>query len=296
MKYRGPFLLGLSALGVAGAFTVACNTVVEVVAPVSDSGSDTSTEKEAGPLDGGSKPDAKAIPLCTTNAVKGECDLVSQNCPNGQECVAPTQPDGGTFSLCQAPGAGALAEGELCTPGTDNPCIKGLQCQAGRCSHPCCGNGTGVGDSTVCGKTKEGYVGICELNIVDSKNNALYSVCDYAKPCQPFGVQPCGASQTCLVKDGVGTSACSDIFMAPGKNVGALCTAANDCGDGMMCVGGGTNNVCTYVCWNKASKTPLPFDGGALSGGAGGGGCPGNKVCKVVNWGGSLPDWLGTCP
>ena len=294
MNHRIPFLVGLSAIGLGGALAVACSTTIDGTPATTDGGSEGSVLPDSSGTDGG-KPDAKPpIPVCKTNPIKGECDLVSQNCPNGKECVAPTQPDGGTFTICQDPGTGALKEGEMCTG--QNDCIAGLQCQAGRCSHPCCGNPNGAGDSTVCGTTPEGYIGVCELNIVDAKNNPLYSVCDYAKPCEPFGVQPCGANQTCLVKDGVGTSACSDIFMAPGKKAGVACNAANDCGDGMMCINAGSNSVCTYVCWNKLSKTPLPFDGGALDGGVGAGGCPGGKTCKAANWGGNLPDWLGTCP
>lgn len=289
MHYRVPFLVALGTIGAAGLLDIACSTNVNV-GPDADSGPDTSTGSEGGPTDSGGKPDAKKIPVCTMNPIKGECDLVSQNCPSGKECVS-NLPDGGFGTICQDPGTGALAEGEACVNGADNPCVAGLQCQAGRCSKPCC-----MGDpngSSVCGVTKEGYIGVCDLNIVDPKNNPLYSVCEYAKPCEPFGVQPCGMGQTCLVKDGVGTAACSDIFGA-GKTVGTPCTAANDCQDGMMCVGSGTN-VCTIMCWNKASKTPPPFDGGALDGGVGGGGCPAKQTCQAVNWGGALPDWLGTC-
>ncbi len=292
MHIRVPFLVSLAVLGGASVFAVACSTTVGVN-PDQDGGADTSVSNEAGPGDAG-KDSAKTIPECKTNPIMGECDLVSQNCPKGNECVA-LLPDGGSGTSCQPPGTGALAEGEPCTTGGDNPCIKGLQCQEGRCSHPCCGKPGAGGDSTVCGTTKEGYPGVCDLNIVDGKGNTLYSVCEYAKPCQPFGVQPCGTGQTCLVKDGVGSSACSDIFNPPGKAEGAVCTAANDCKDGMMCIGNGSTNNCTFVCWNKLSKTPTPFDGGALGGGPGTGGCPQGKACKGVNWGGSLPDWLGEC-
>jgi hypothetical protein len=296
MHYRVPFLVALACVGSAGVLAVACSSNDIVINGDTDSGSDTSIPNSDGGGQDTSKPDSgKVIPLCTTNPIKGECDLVSQNCPNGKECVA-MLPDGGNGTSCQDPGTGALGEGEACTAGADNPCIKGLQCQSGVCSKPCCGNSSGTGDSTVCGTTKEGYVGICDLNIIDPKTNAtLYSVCEYAKPCQPFGIQPCGTNQTCLVKDGVGSSACSDIYQPPGKAEGATCTAANDCKDGMMCIGSGNNSTCTYVCWFKGSKTPPPFDGGALDGGAGGGGCPKAKTCKAVNWGGALPDWLGTC-
>ena len=290
MKYRSAVLLALGSVGVAGAFMAACSAS-DPPGPSSgpDGGSETSV-----PVPEGGKPDSTKppLPLCTKNGIKGECDLVSQNCPNNGECTVVAGDGGPQVTKCQPKGTGGIPEGDLCTKaGNDNPCLPGLECvgSAGnaRCSRHCCL------DTSQCGTSPDGLIGVCTLNIVDSKTTEpLYHVCLYATPCQPFGIQPCATGQTCLVQDAVGTAICIDIYQPPGKDDGAPCTSANDCKDGMMCIG--QPGQCTFTCYGKGK--PPPFDAGGLgpSSPAGKGGCPPGQACGVTSITG-LPDWLRTC-
>ena len=291
MNYRAPFLCALAAIGAAGGFMAACSSDPTVTTP--DPGVDSGTDTGSVTVDAGKPDSAKPpLPVCTKNGIKGECDVVSQNCPNNGECAVVPADAGPQVTKCQPKGTGSIVEGDLCTKvGNDNPCVAGLECLGSkgnaRCSRHCCS------DTSQCGTSPDGLIGVCTLNVVDSKTQTpLYEVCLYAKPCQPFGLQACPSGQTCLVQDAVGTAICIDIFNPPGKKDGESCTSANECQDGMMCVG--TPGVCTFTCFGKG-KSP-PFDAGGLgpSSPAGLGGCPPNQVCGVSSIKG-LPDWLKTC-
>ena len=114
MVHRAYFLLGGAFLVSAGAIGLACSSDNTVVNPGGDDGgSESSTSDEGGTGDSGSKDSGKdaSVAVCTTNPIQGACDLVSQNCPNNQECVSVVEKDGGASTVCQAKGTGALKEG-----------------------------------------------------------------------------------------------------------------------------------------------------------------------------------------
>jgi hypothetical protein len=291
MRHRAFLLVTGSLLATGGLFGLACSSPSPIPG-VDDAGPDVTTgdAKPDGVGPDGSKTDGGtdgSVPVCTTNPIPGTCDLVSQNCQAGNECVMVNSPDGGSSTECQPIGSGALVKGSTCVSGNSNPCVKGTTCISGRCAPACC-----FGDDSTCGNSvPEGFTGECNLNVVDKAANKLFSACTYNAACKPFGVQPCPTDYTCLVKDTSGTSACSTIFNPPGLAEGASCGSANACKDGMMCIStGDAGSVCTYVCYKGGG----PFDAGISSGPSGKGGCTLlKKTCGGTITG--LPTWLGIC-
>lgn len=263
-----------------------------------DGASPVGPGREAGSGDSGA-------PRGQCSAVNGpECDLVLQNCadtPQGgpQQCGVVGAPDGGATTACLPVRATqGIPKGDACCVGTDgnDPCLKGLTClggdscqpgqaPTGTCTPYCC-----EGDDGSCGADSDGVAGQCNLGIVlQGSSQALYNVCTYSKACRPLGVQPCAAGSTCLVSDSSGTARCSGIYGA-GLAAGAVCNAANECQDGLMCLGtqGGVAH-CETLC---ATGAVTPFDAGALTGDVGRGGCPAGTTCNGVS---IFPAWLGIC-
>ena len=303
-RYRraGAFV-AIAALGGNAAFAIgAC----------SSSSSDTTTSDEGGGGDsGGGKDSGKDGPATpppppplvdsgkpgNCSAVKGACDIVSQNCPTGQECIVVNGP---TTQCVPIESSEQLDMGHACCPPTSaqpgNPCLPGLSCignpcvdggpQTGRCAPACC-----KGDDTACGKSDpEGIAGACDLTIVDpSTQQELYQTCSYEERCTPFGIQPCKAGEICLVTDKLGTSGCLASF---GKQNGQPCGFANDCADGLICLTVGDAGVCKYECLTPGAVTP--FDAGGLDGGPGTGGCPAGEQCAPLDPK-SAPSWLSVC-
>lgn len=254
--------------------------------------------------DGGGEPDSSRAGRCTP--LQGPtCDLILQDCPSGQQCVASLSTDGGATTACtQVSGTQSLTRGSpCCVGGGGDPCLKGLTCVGGdscpdageppgRCSPICCGN-----DDAVCGNDRDGVPGRCNLMIVGgTPTRDLYKVCSYSTVCRPLGLQPCPSGQTCLVADTSGSARCSRIF-APDGGGGAghlqACGAANACADGLACLSiGDAGSRCEYLCYVQGTATP--FDAGALSSQPGRGGCPANKpTCRGVP--NLYPGWLGIC-
>lgn len=282
--------LALIALGSAPLASIACSAHATPFALPIDAAIDSPDAASDAALADSAPP----IPVCTKNAIGGSCDLVSQNCPNaGEECVAVTDNSGTRVTSCQSEGTGSIVEGDFCTPSpSTNPCVPGLECigSAGsaRCARHCCDN-----DSTACGTSPEGYPGVCSVTVLQSKTqNPIYMLCQYAPPCQPFGLKKCAlATQLCSVKDKVGTATCSDAYQPPGKDEGAFCNFANDCRDGMMCIG--QPSTCAWVCYQPSNVSP-PFDPSKLDlNTPGRGGCPQGKACGGHFQG--RPPWLGYC-
>jgi len=288
MRYRVAFTLALTSLAATAALGAACsNDVVYVQAPDTTDGA---TPDAGAPDVAINKPDT-STPVCTAGvSAWGACDLVSQNCAGGQECVFALAADGGDDTVCQPPGKGAIVKGDTCTPGPDNPCVPGLTCVSGRCAAYCCHSQPGgTGDSTPCGSSPEGYPGVCDIVISDGKGNVPYWVCQYNPPCQLFGVMPCQPGSECSIKDPAGTATCQTISPLPGKGEGAACVYANECKDGMFCLQG----ACAWECF-KPKGGPPPFDAGALDlTMPGRGGCPPTESCAGGVSG--LPTWLGFC-
>ncbi len=298
MRHRFFLLLAGAGLFGAGVLGVACSPKTTGF-PGDDAGNGDATT-DTGKTDGGGGNDSGggndgggtdgSSGPCTTTNIKGECDIVKQDCTGGKECLV-AQDDAGTFvTVCGPASTGSIPKGGACTPSQNNPCVKGLECVSGRCGARCC-----YGDDTPCGNSvPEGYSGACDINVVDSNNNPMYAVCTYSASCKPFGIKGCPSDYTCLVQDSAGTAKCVNIFQPPGKDEGQACGSANDCKDGMMCVGaldGGADN-CQWTCYSGGG----PYDAGIQQNGAGKGGCPSQETCKSINWqGGTLPTWLGLC-
>jgi hypothetical protein len=216
-----------------------------------------------------------------------------------QECVI-TSGSGGPTTTCIAVQASQqLAQGQACCPSTtENPCLPGLTCvgnacadggpKTGRCTPACC-----KGQDSYCGKSDpEGISGACDLTLYLG-NTPVHDVCSYRERCKPFGVEPCNGGKACLVEDKTGTATC---ITAQGKPLGASCNFANDCADGLMCIGGGDAGTCRMMCLTPGAVHP--FDASVEEGGAGAGGCPtatcnGGPCCTIGVQ--DLPAWLSFC-
>lgn len=259
-----------------GVLALACNSS-EWVPSGLDGAADSADAPDARRADAGASP-------CSRNGLRGSCDLVSQDCPDGGECVARGYADGGIFATCEAPGEGAIQEGDTCTSSpTNNPCVAGLECVNNRCSKHCCG-----GDSTVCGTSPEGYPGLCDLTITNAQGASLYMLCEYNAPCEPFDLVVCPTGSECLVRDRAGTATCQNVYNPPGKDENAPCARINECKDGLVCAG-----TCQWLCYHAAASSP-PFDAGGLDlTMPGRGGCPTGETCQGTPAG--LPDWAGLC-
>jgi hypothetical protein len=228
--------------------------------------------------------------------IKGKCDIVLQNCPAQQECVA----NGDVTECRKVEATQQLPIGRGCCPNAaGNPCLPGLTCigstpcvdggpaTTGRCSPACC-----EGDDQACGKSDpEGITGACDIQIVDSTNAVRYHACTYRQRCKPFNVEPCKAGEICLVEDKVGSASCLGTFGNKGNR--EPCAAANDCADGFICLGSGADggSTCHYACLLPGSTHP--FDASVEQGGPGMGGCPANEVCNLHIT--DLPAWYAAC-
>lgn len=290
-RHRFIFLSAAVILSGSGLAGLACSSPDPVftadagpdATSFTDSGKDSTPPGDGAVKDGGGGDGA--IVTCTS-PVTGECDIVAQNCTGGNECVLVAAPDGGTATACAAPGNGAIPKGGVCTSSGNNPCIKGTTCVSGRCAPACCD-----GADSICGSSiPEGFSGQCALDLVDKDNKPLYRVCTYNAVCKPFGVQACPKDYACIVKDQQGTSSCTTIFPPPGKTEGQACNLANDCQDGMMCLGPADGGACKFVCYKGGGPY---FDGGTVTTPSGKGGCTGPKTCNGAITG--LPSWLGIC-
>jgi hypothetical protein len=291
-----PLLVAFLAADAAVAMA-ACSSASPGVDPP-DATTETPDAGKDAPVEDGGGDGGKSGGHCTP--VRGPCDLVLQDCPdddkgNKQECVVP----GTTTTACVPVQASQqLPIGRGCCPNnaTGNPCLPGLTCvgapcedggtATGRCSPACC-----TGDDQACGKSDpEGFSGACDLTLVDDpvKKTPLYAVCTYRQRCKPFNQEPCKEGQTCIVEDYLGTGTCLDSF---GKKNRDSCMFANDCEDGLMCMGSGASGTCRTVC--LLPNTASPFDPSIGDAGAGEGGCPPDEVCKLsfVN----RPAWFGVC-
>jgi hypothetical protein len=298
LRRSGLFVFGLAASGGAALVIAACSTTngADTQAGSPDATADNTTTPEGG-KDAAPKPDAAGDAGGNCTVVKGVCDLVLQDCPDDkgqkQECVVGSA----NTTVCQPVQASQqLPKGRACCPSpTSNPCLPGLSCignqcadggpQTGRCSPACC-----KGNDLSCGKSDpEGISGACDLTLVDPATQApLYQVCTYANQCKPFKQQPCNADDICIVEDKFGTASCASSFNKTNRQP---CTFANECADGLVCLGGGDAGSCRMVC--LLPGTNHPFDASVEEGGPGLGGCPAGEHCTVHIT--NLPDWFGSC-
>ncbi len=289
LSTRGWWLGGM-ALVLSGGLVFACSSGNNFP---DGGGMDSSTDSTTDQGQQGNDAGKSDAPIMTCEAgITGACDIVLQNCGSGKDCTAVNLEAGVcNYQLeCVTNNTGSLAEGYACTQSASNPCVAGLECIEGRCARHCC-----LGDDSVCGTSQpEGFTGKCAVNVsLQYCSGTEYSVCTYAKPCEPFQQQPCGPGLECNVTDMNGTATCSDYASGTdaGKAYGAPCMYANDCEDGLGCYqapDAGTS-TCQWNCY----MPPGPFDAGIKNLAPGLGGCPGGQTCKYMITG--LPTWFGLC-
>jgi hypothetical protein len=317
MKHRLALLAALSMIGGGGVFGVACSSSSSgsfdddagadgsaASDATSGDGSKDSASFDSGSNDGGSQ-DATSELQGNCSPVKGPCDIVLQDCGQGKECVVARASDGGFTTACMATTNNEhIAKGEKCCPSTNNPCLPGLECigsacagdaaPTARCAPHCC-----TGDDSVCGMSPEGYQGHCDTNVNSggTKPVDLFQICTYSAVCKPFGLIPCPPGAACEVQDNLGSAKCEDIYNPGdggpgGAKQGQACQSANQCEDGLMCLGSGQNFSCVMLCLIPNSAPP--FDAGAIDGGPYHGGCTSGKTCTGVS-AQLFPSWLGVC-
>lgn len=294
LSVRRPAVLFLCALALAeGALIIAAcssdsrNGTDDPTDGAAEAGSDdATTDKDSGDEtpDGG-----RDGGHCS--GVTGSCDIVLQDCPSGTECTVAST---GKTKCTAAQASQSRQKGQSCCPGAANQCLPGLTCvgntcadggpETGRCTPACC-----KGDNAACGlSSPEGIAGACELGLVDGDGNELYTVCTYRPRCKPFGVEPCPSGGACEVEDTTGTSTC---IQPNGKTLGDPCQFANDCVDGLACIGAADAGQCRLLCLTPNSVSP--FDAGLEEAGPYKGGCsPGTTCSKGI---GGVPAWLSYC-
>jgi hypothetical protein len=297
-----------------------------IAPPPADAGSDVSHPHDAMP-DRGQPTDAPAPEeahatgeggaVCTT--ITGPCNLVSQNCSSGSECTLASAPDGSITTACSPTTAGEMLPlGTPCCPAANtNPCAPGLTCNGGnacgvvaydagkdfpaawggsRCAPTCC-PGDGGPIQSNCGTTPgdSGIAGLCNLGLSFTGGGApQLTVCTYSTPCEPLTGPHCIPDFGCEVV-GVEAGASCQVVYNPDKDGGAgategqACVYANQCADGLVCLGA-TTSTCLWMCHIAGQATP--FDAGILQATPGRGGCPMGETCGGVE---GFPGWLGAC-
>lgn len=314
--------LGLMGSGAVGA---ACSSDPTGFPSTPDAGQDVTVAPEDAPsgTEAGRDAGRDALPLGDAEGncspVKGECDIVAQNCPDGpsgqkRECTVDVDRTSGAFvTVCaDTRVTQRLPKGQACCPNAPggDPCAPGLECignacvgdaaPTARCSPHCC-----LGSNGLCGQSDpEGYGGVCDYNITASGPDgsvSLYNACSYSSRCNFFGVKPCPSGFTCVPEDNLGAAKCYSIFnpdgSALGLNEGQPCSSANSCADGLLCVGtADAGSRCRMLCLESGGNPPT-LDASALEGGAFRGGCVAGKSCSIqfVSGEGGLPAWLNAC-
>ncbi len=219
----------------------------------------------AGGGSGGATVDAGPI-VCAvpyTNAVKGPCDLLQQDCPQGQTC-SPFQ-SGASVSTACVVSDGLKTAGEECY--SPDECDARLICigtPVGKCVAFCCNDA----ESEPCNG------GLCITHVSLDSNDVYYAyVCSYGKRCTLLTPDACPPGQGCYVEDlAQGLAVCDERSPTPAPELGA-CTFLNDCDTMQSCfraqnINGG---VCLYYCDLSGADT------GAAPGL---GGCPTGETCE----------------
>jgi hypothetical protein len=138
-----------------------------------------------------------------------------------------------------------------------------------------------------CGTSQDGLTGICNLTLVNQNMQPIGTVCTYSDLCKPFQVAPCQMGSACLVQDKSGQAKCTQINPMPGLDEGQACKFANECKDGMYCIGS-DGGACTWACYLGNG----PYDAGVKNM-PGYGGCPVKESCKIMITG--FPPYMGAC-
>ena len=191
-----------------------------------------------------------------TNMAVGECDLLQQNCAQGQTCK-PKYTGTDWTTICVV-SSGLKGPAENCTD--DSECKAGLTC-LNQCLAFCCPD-----NDQPCGG------GACNLQVNWNETEYFTMVCSYAEMCTLFQDMACPDGSECHIEDTTqGLTTCippSPTQVEEGEN----CTFLNDCKDMQFCFAAaqGEQGVCRYNCDTTApAGTP-----------AGLGGCPAGQTCQ----------------
>ena len=208
----------------------------------------------------------------------GPCDLLAQNCPEGQTCKETVGDDGKWTSYC-AIANGLKGEGEKCA--VDEECLARLTCAVGRCAPVCC-----AATNAPC------LGGLCNLYIqFDSTMKANKQVCHYAKACALLTESACELGFDCHVEDKKqGLATCIKPSGAKVPDLGA-CKFLNDCADMEHChkQGSLSTGKCHFYC--SLGQTDPASPGASL------GGCPAGQTCQTNVDGFSLdPEFILSLP
>jgi hypothetical protein len=172
-----------------------------------------------------------------------ECDVVRQDCADGQRCTYVSQ-DGATTRRCVE--AGTVDEGAPCTLAPNDggvaydTCRPGLFCK----DEPASGGGLAFFCRKLCHATPQcGEAGECNTVVRLEGTSELPLVCGPASTrCDPFGEDctsplSCYPSTTGPVCAGSGT-----------RTEGEACDFSNQCAPGSTCANAGGGLTCRPVC------------------------------------------------
>jgi len=198
--------------------------------------------------------------------ITGDCDLLAQDCPNGQWCNVVSEK-----SVCVPITGSLLKIGSECIQGE---CAAGLRCIGGLCTPFCC-----PASNQPCGD------GTCDVNVSFGSSYAM--MCSFNPGCTLFKGD-CPEGTDCHIGDAEAGLAVCDEPASSFVGEGEVCKYRNDCGESQLCNKNGSdkngeNGICRHLCKISDWMNLKPAKGG----------CEAERSCKPVN-AGSFMD-LGIC-
>ncbi|WP_426752982.1 hypothetical protein [Myxococcus sp. Y35] len=198
---------------------------------------------------------------------EAECDVVAQDCAEGQRCTYATE-DGVTRRRCVAPGT--VGEGAPCTLAPSEGGLAYDTCQQGLfCRQAPEGQGSGFTCQRLCHATTQcGNSGECNTVLRLEGTDELPLLCGPPSPsCNPFG-QDCTAPLSCY------PSSSGPVCAGSGtRTEGQSCEFSNQCTPGSACVNAGGGLTCRALCQPGGEPACSSGSCRALDGNPGVGAC-----------------------
>ena len=203
----------------------------------------------------------KSHTYSTIKLGSGECDLLAQDCAEGETCKE-VPGDNAQWTTHCITAYGLKSEGEVCA--VDDECRAKLTCAANRCTPVCC-----KATNAPC------LGGICDFHVqFDNSMKANKQVCHYAKACALLTADACEQGYRCYIEDDKqGLATCAQPSAVDAPDLGS-CSYLNDCPDMAHCLNGSQNHpgFCHFYCDLTQVDPASPK--------AGLGGCPAGQTCK----------------